>query len=342
VNTDHRYMALAIELARKAEGMTSPNPIVGAVIARNGRIVGRGYHKKAGLPHAEINALRQAGAKTKGATLYVTLEPCDHFGRTPPCADAIIKSGIARVVIAMIDPNPLNNGRGIKKLKSFGIQVEVGLLAEDARAMNRPYIKFITKKMPFVIVKVAQSLDGKIATRTGDSKWISSEDSRRYVHELRGRSDAVMVGANTVKRDDPLLLCRISCGKQPVRVVVSGRSGIPSGAKIFSGALKFPLIVVKPAGRSGKRVDLKKMLMTLAKKGIINILVEGGGELIAGLVKEKLVDRFLVFIAPKIIGGRDAKTAVEGQGVEKIKDALLLKKMSVKMFKEDILIEAEA
>ncbi len=339
MNIGHKYMAIAIALAGKAEGMTSPNPIVGAVIVKNGRIVGRGYHKRAGLPHAETKALRQAGAKAKGATLYVTLEPCDHFGRTPPCTAAIIKSGIKRVVIAMRDPNPANNGNGIKKLNSHGIRTKVGLLAKDAMAMNRPYIKFITKKIPFVTVKVAQSLDGKIATKTGDSKWISSGDSRRYVHELRRIADAVMVGANTVRRDDPLLLSR-SRGKQPVRVIVSGRSSLPSGAKVYSDSYKSPVIIARPCERCGGKVDLNKLLKALAKKDITNILVEGGGELIADLVKNNLVDRFLVFIAPKIIGGRDAKTAVEGNGIEEIKDALRLKNISVKKFKEDILIEA--
>jgi len=340
MNTGNKYMAHAIALAKRAEGMTSPNPIVGAVIVNKGRIVGRGYHKRAGLAHAEINALRQAGARAKGATLYVTLEPCDHFGRTPPCTDAIIKSGIKRVIIAMRDPNPANNGSGVRKLNRHGVKTEVGLLAGHAKEINEPYTKFITKNIPFVTVKVAQSLDGKIATRSGDSRWISSDDSRRYVHELRRRADAVMVGANTVRIDDPLLLSRLSRGKQPVRVIVSGRSGIPSTAKVFSGQDRAPVMVVRPEGRYGKKVNLKKLLSTLARKGITNILVEGGGELIASLLKEKLVDRFLVFIAPTIIGGRDAKTAVGGRGIEKIKDALKLKNISVKRFKEDILIEA--
>ena len=339
-NTDHKYMALAIALAKKAEGMTSPNPVVGAVIVSKGKIVGRGYHKRAGLAHAEINALRQAGAKAKGATLYVTLEPCDHFGRTPPCTAAIIKSGIKRVVIAIKDPNPVNNGSGIRRLNKYGIKTKVGILAKYALEINRPYIKFITKNIPFVTVKVAQSLDGKIATRTGDSRWISSEESRRYVHRLRRMADAVMVGANTVRRDDPLLLSRVSPGKQPVRVIVGGRSALPSGAKVLSGKDKYPVIVVRPDARSGKRVDLNKLLRSLAKSGITNILVEGGGELIASLLEKKLVDRLLVFIAPKIIGGRDAKTAVEGVGIEKIKDAFKLKNISVRRFKEDILIEA--
>ncbi|MDO8536513.1 MAG: bifunctional diaminohydroxyphosphoribosylaminopyrimidine deaminase/5-amino-6-(5-phosphoribosylamino)uracil reductase RibD [Candidatus Omnitrophota bacterium] len=339
---DNKYMSLAISLAKKAEGMTSPNPIVGAILVKDGRIVGRGYHKKAGLPHAEVNALRHAGAKAKGATLYVTLEPCCHFGRTPPCTDAIIKSGVRNVVIAMIDPNPINNGAGVRKLNRHGIKTSVGILSGDARAMNRPYIKFITEGLPFVTVKIAQSLDGKIATRTGDSKWISSEDSRSYVQELRRMADAVMVGANTVRKDDPLLLSRSSRGKQPVRVIISGRSGLPSGAKVFTNSKKFPVIVARPDGHSGKKVNLKELLRRLAKRNITNILVEGGGELVAGLVKRGLVDRFLVFVAPKIIGGRNAKTAVEGDGIENMKDALALKDISVRRFGDDILIEAWA
>jgi diaminohydroxyphosphoribosylaminopyrimidine deaminase/5-amino-6-(5-phosphoribosylamino)uracil reductase len=342
MNIDRKYMSLAITLAKRAMGMTSPNPVVGAIVVKDGIIVGRGYHKKAGLPHAEINALNQAGKRAKGATLYVTLEPCDHFGRTPPCTAAIIRSGIKRVVVAMRDPNPINNGCGIRKLNKHGIKTKVGLLAKDAEAINKPYIKFITKNVPFVTVKVAQSLDGKIATRTGDSRWISSDDSRRYVHELRSMADAVMVGANTVRRDDPLLLSSLSRGKQPVRVVVSGKSGITSHAKVLSTSNEAPVIIVKPSGHSAKKVDLNKLLKSLARIGITNILVEGGGELIAGLVENNLVDKFIVFIAPKIIGGRDAKTPVEGRGIEKIKDALELKNMTVKRFKKDILIEAEA
>lgn len=321
-------MRLAIELAKKAEGKTSPNPAVGAVIVKNNRVVGKGYHKKAGLPHAEINALREAGQKAKGATLYVTLEPCGHYGRTPPCTDAIIKSGIKKVIIAMKDPNPINNGNGIKRLRGNGIKTAAGVLVKEAEAINKPYIKFITKGLPYITVKVAQSLDGKIATRTGDSKWISSEDSRRYVHELRGKVDAVMVGANTVLRDDPLLLSKVS-RKQPVRIIVGGKSGVPRDAKIFSSLDRSPVIVVKSLSEA------------LALKNITHILVEGGGELIASLVEKDLVDRFLIFIAPKIIGGKTAKTAVEGAGISYIRDASNFKIKSIRRFKKDILIEAE-
>ena len=341
MNTKYKYMALAIALAKKAEGMTSPNPIVGAVIVKNGRIVGRGYHKKAGTPHAEINALEAAGAKAKGATLYVTLEPCNHFGRTPPCTDAIIKRKIRKVFIGMRDPNPINDGSGLKKLKRNGIAVNFGILTRESEALNRPYIKYITKRIPYVTVKVAQSLDGKIATRSGDSKWISSGDSRRHVHKLRARSDAIMVGANTFRRDDPSLLSRIPGAKQPLRIIVGGGSKVPKSAKIFYGIKKYPVIFTAPAYGDGKKTDLLKLLKDLAKRGVTNILVEGGGELIASLVEKGLVDRFLVFIAPKIVGGRDAKTAVEGRGIDSIGGALQLKDVSIKRFKEDILIEAE-
>ncbi len=310
---DEKYMRLALVLAKKGEGLTSPNPAVGAVIVKNGRIVGRGYHKKCGLPHAEVNALNEAGDKAKGATLYVTLEPCNHFGRTPPCADAIIRAEIKRVVAAMKDPNPVNNGRGIRKLEKNGIETLCGVLEGEARALNKPFIKFITTGMPYLTVKMAESLDGKIATKTGDSKWISDEDSRRYVRSLRSKSDAVMVGINTFIKDNPTLLGGGANGKQPVRIIVGGRG----------------------------RVDLKNLLKKLGKMGIINILAEGGGELVGSLVEKRLVDRFLFFVAPKIIGGRDAITPVEGDGIRRIDEALILGDMKVRKFKRDILIEAE-
>lgn len=354
------FMRIAIDLAKKAEGKVSPNPIVGAVIVKNGTIVGRGYHRRAGLPHAEVNALHRVGRRAKDATLYVTLEPCDHFGRTPPCTAAIIKSRIKKVVIGMVDPNPINNGRGIKTLKKAGIEVVVGILEGEAKSINRPYIKFITKKMPYITIKIAQSLDGKIATETGDSKWITSEDSRRYVHALRSSVDAVMVGVNTVVKDDPLLISRISKGRQPMRIIVDGRSKTPLNARIFSRVKESPLAIVTikssfktmryesqgaevlMAKGKDDRIDLKDLLRILAKRGISHILVEGGGELIASLIEESLADRFLFFIAPKIIGGRGAISAVGGNGISKIKDAIMLKNMSIKKFAKDILIEAEA
>lgn len=340
MSNDKKYMQLAIDLAKKGEGRTSPNPIVGAVIVKNRRIIGVGYHKKAGMPHAEVNALKAAGKAARGAALYVNLEPCDHFGRTPPCTDAIIKSGIKKVIIGMKDPNPLNNGRGIKKLKNHGIKVITRILEKEAESINKPYIKFITKKMPYITVKVAQSLDGKIAAKTGDSKWISSEDSRRYVHRLRAGADAVMVGANTVLKDDPELLSRVSVCRQPLRVIVDGSRRIPVSAKIFSND-QYPVILASSICGASKRTDLVALMKALAKRGIINIIVEGGGELIAGLIERGMVDKLLIFIAPKVIGGRGAITAVEGTGCARIKDAVNFNIVSVRYFKKDILIEAE-
>ena len=333
-------MHVAINLAKKGEGRTSPNPIVGAVIVKNSRIIGMGYHKKAGMPHAEVNALNAAGKAARGAALYVNLEPCDHFGRTPPCTDAIIKSGIKRVVVGMKDPNPLNNGRGIKKIKSYGIEVTTPVLEKEAESINKPYIKFITKKMPYITVKVAQSLDGKIAAKTGDSKWISSEDSRRYVHRLRARADAIMVGANTVLKDDPELISKVTACRQPVRIIVDGSRRIPVSAKIFSNN-QHPVILASSICGSSKKADLAVLMKALAKLGIINIIVEGGGELIAGLIEKGMVDKLLVFIAPKVIGGRDAITAVEGVGCARVKDAANFNIVNVRYFKKDILIEAE-
>ncbi len=336
---DSKYMRMAIGLAKKAEGMTSPNPLVGAVLVRNGRIVGKGYHKKCGLPHAEVNAIRDAGSKSKGADLYVTLEPCDHFGRTPPCTAAIIDAGVKRVIIGMKDPNSIINGKGIRRLKRAGIKTVTGVLEKEAVSINLPYIKYITTGLPYVTLKMAQSLDGKIATHSGNSKWITSEVARAYVQRLRGKSDAVMVGANTVLNDDPSLLCKIPCQKQPVRVIAGGRAAIPSSAKIFRNADKSKVIIA--VGQSGK-VNLKDLLKKLGKMGLVNILVEGGGELAASLIGEGLVDRYLFFIAPKIIGGRSAVTSVEGRGVGLVKHAAKIKNMRAVVMGRDILIEGYA
>ena len=338
MNIDEKYMRLALDLAKKAEGHTSPNPMVGAVIVKDGRIVGRGYHKRCGSAHAEVNAIKSAGTRARGATMYVTLEPCDHFGRTPPCTDAIIGSGVRKVIAAMKDPNPINAGHGLKKLKRNGIETRVDVLKDEAFLLNKPYIKFITKKMPYVTLKIAESLDGKIAARTGDSKWITSEDTRRYVHKLRAKSDAVMVGANTVISDDPKLLAKGS-SKQPLRIVVCGKRKIPANAKIFLDTKKSSVILAR--SRTG-RVDLKQLLKQLAGLQITNILVEGGGELAASLIESKLVDRFLFFVAPKIIGGREAVTSVEGLGVGRVADAVVLKNFKTRRFKNDILLELEA
>lgn len=363
--SDAGYMKMAIDLAGKAEGMTSPNPAVGAVIVKSGKVVGKGYHKRCGLPHAEVNALNTAGTAARGGTLYVTLEPCCHFGRTPPCVDAIIDRGIKRVVIAMRDPNPLTDGRGIKRLRRAGIEVTVGVMEKEAAAINRPFTKFITKRMPYVTLKMAQSIDGKIATRLGDSRWVTSGDARSYVHSLRRKADAVMVGVETVIADDPELLPRgpRSFGKKTVRVIVDTSLRTPLNSKLLSdrAALsRSPVVMVTTrkapaAGMSacavrgatvliakskGGRVDLRDMLKKLGGMEITDLLVEGGGELAASLIGEGLVDRCIFFIAPKIVGGRDAPTSVEGRGASRMKDALELTDVTVKRFSKDIMIEA--
>lgn len=352
-----RYMARAIKLAKKAEGMTSPNPIVGAVIVKNGRIVGEGYHKKAGSAHAEVNAIRAAGRSARGASIYVTLEPCNHFGRTPPCTDAIIRSGIKEVIVGMRDPNPINDGAGVKKMRRSGINILFGVLEKECLAINGPYVKLITKKIPYVTLKMAQTLDGKIASPSGDSRWITGEDSRRYVHQMRSRFDAVMVGSNTVMKDDPVLLSKIRGSKQPIRIIVGGTSDMPASLKIFKTAGRsgvivahvrreivktYPHIQYLACRSKNGRVDLKDMLERLACRGIMNILAEGGGELAWSLIKDGLADKFLFFIAPKIMGGKASLTSVEGQGVNKAADAFRLKNVKVRRFKEDILIEAES
>jgi len=336
---DRGYMNLAIGLAKKAEGMTSPNPLVGAILVKASRVAGKGYHKRCGLPHAEVNAIRDAGSKARGADLYVTLEPCDHFGRTPPCTAAIIKAGIKRVIIGMKDPNPVNNGRGIARLKRAGIKITTGILEKEAIAINLPYIKYIKTGLPYVTLKMAQSIDGKIATRSGDSRWITSESARAYVQRLRGKVDAVMVGANTVLKDDPSLLCKIPGRKQPVRVIAGGRKPLSPSAKVFRNRDKSKVIIA--LGPKGK-VDLKDLLKKLGKMGLVNILVEGGGELAASLIKDGLIDRYLFFIAPKIVGGRNAVTSVEGEGVMLMKDAIEMKDMKAVTLGRDILIEGYA
>ncbi len=354
------FMNMALKLAKKARGRTSPNPLVGAVVVKNGRVVGSGFHEKAGKPHAEIVALNQAGGEAKGAVLYVTLEPCTHFGKTPPCVDKIIQSGIKEVVVGMIDPNPVNNGRGIDILRRCGMKVTVGVLESELREMNSFFIKYITTKMPFLTVKIAQSLDGKIATKTGESKWITSEKSRVYSHRIRGRYDAVMVGVNTILRDNPRLDAWFS-KTQPVKVVVDSQLSTPEKANIFANKsavvivtlptgpgqetenrkiLSVQAVILEVKEKSGQ-VNLKDMLRKLAHKGIINIFVEGGGTLIGSLFDEGLVDRVLFFISPKIIGGKDALSSVMGKGVSRLGQAIKLRNMAVRRFGEDILVEGD-
>ena len=360
---DKKFMNLALELAKSGLGNTSPNPAVGAVIVKNNRIVGQGYHKKAGGPHAEIFALRQARGKTKGATLYVTLEPCSHFGKTPPCTKEIIESRIKNIFVSMVDPNPLNNGRGIRELRNKGIKVKVGLLRDEAEKLNEAFIKLVTKKTPLVTVKIAQSLDGKIATYTGNSKWISGAKSRNYVQRLRAQNDAIMVGINTVLKDNPRLTYRgpILRKNRPIKIVLDPYLKIPLEAKILSESLTIPtiiatsrkapltkvkiledmgIIVMKIEGKNSL-ISLKSLMKKLAQLEITSLLIEGGGETIASAFQEKIVDKVLFFLAPKIIGGRTAITSCEGEGIDRINKAIKLEKMEVKRIGQDLLIEAQ-
>jgi len=355
---DEYYMKMALGLAEKGLGRTNPNPVVGAVLVKNGRVISTGYHKGAGLAHAEIEALDRAGRKAKGATLYVNLEPCSHFGRTPPCVDRIIKEGIKRVVIGMRDPNPLVNGKGIAELKRHGIEVKDGVLEKEARNINRIFASYVTKKRPFVTIKVAQSMDGKIATYTGDSKWVTNEESRKFVHKLRSEADAVLVGVNTVIKDDPLLTARaFKAKRQPLRIVLDSALKIPMKSRIIKTgpgrvviattqkapgrkkeALEKKGVIVLPLKEDRGKVDLQALLLSLAKRGVSHLLVEGGGNVAAGFVERNLADEILFFISPKIIGGKDAVTSIEGRGIERVAQAVRLNDVNVERFGEDILV----
>ena len=360
-------MQMALSLAAKGQGGTRPNPMVGAVVVRAGRVVGAGYHRKAGQPHAEIRALRRAGARARGATLYVSLEPCAHTGRTPPCTEAIAAAGIRRVVAAMIDPNPKNRGRGIRRLKAHGIRTSVGLLEKEAQGLNRVFVTWMTAGRPFVTVKVAQSLDGKIATRTGSSRWISGPAARAWAHRLRGQVDAILVGIETVLKDKPRLTVRISPtmslskGERnaPVKVILDSHLRTPPAARIFGS--RTPVIIATTArasksreaqlhragaeilrlpGRAG-RVDLRPLLRRLAAREISHLLIEGGGQVIASAFEAGAVDRLACIIAPTIIGGRDAPTAVEGTGVKLLNAAVRLGNVHVHPLGKDLLVTAD-
>ena len=356
------FMECALSLAGLALGYTSPNPAVGAVVVRDGVVVGLGHTQPLGSVHAEIMALRQAGSRAKGATMYVTLEPCCHHGRTPPCTQAIIDAGIAEVHMALIDPNPLVSGKGLKMLEKAEIKTFVGQCEEGVQEINEGYIKFITTGMPFVIAKFAMSLDGKIATQNGDSKWISGEESRKFVYYLRHIVDAVMVGANTVVADDPQLSARGCSGKggktklQPLRVIVDGKGRTPLSARIFEEPGKTLVAVAKPLNAKAAEgfrktgaeivelpaekdvIDLGELLRLLGKREVTSVLVEGGSGLFGSLFDRGLVDKVLAFISPIIIGGDGAKSAVGGNGVNTVVEALRLNRVKIIEFGDDILI----
>ena len=357
---DRDYMQMALELAARAMGRTSPNPMVGAVLVRDGTVVGSGFHARAGTPHAEVLALREAGEKSRGSTLYVTLEPCCHHGRTGPCSEAVIEAGVARVVAAMTDPNPLVAGKGLSRLKSAGLEVAAGLMQDEARKLNEVFIKFITTGEPFVIMKAAISLDGKIATHTGDSRWITGPQAREYGHRLRDRYDTIMVGVNTVLADNPSLTTRLpEGGRDPVRLVLDSMARTPPESRLINGSSPAPAIIVT-GGRAPRdrvagleqagaevvalpgedgRVDLKALARYLAEREITSLLIEGGGEVHASALASGIVDKVAWFIAPMLIGGRRAPGPLAGEGPENISQAVPLDRVSVSRLGNDLLIE---
>lgn len=355
------FMQIAIELAKKGRGMVEPNPLVGAVIVKDNRIVGKGYHKAFGLSHAEVNAINDAGPACKDATLYVSMEPCAHFGKTPPCVDAIKQAGIIRVFFAVYDPNPITAHNGIKALKEAGIEAIGGVLEDKARDLNAPFFKLMTDKMPYVIAKWAMSLDGKIATRAGDSQWISCEKSRAYVHRLRGLMDGIIVGIGTVLVDDPLLTCRAKLAKRrPKRIVIDSKALLPLNSRLINTINEAEVFVATTYSAPEERirqlesagckiirvnsddnglVDLNQALRELGNLQLTNVLVEGGSRIFGSLFDNNLVDKVLIFISPKIIGGVNAPSPVMGKGVFKVSEAIKFDKISVKGCDHDIVIE---
>lgn len=355
--SDKEYMKIALELAKTAKGKTNPNPMVGAVIVKDGVIVGSGLHRKAGEPHAEVHAFQMAGEHAKGATLYVTLEPCSHYGKTPPCANLVKSSGVRRVVVATKDPNPQVAGRGIQIIKDAGIEVEVGVLEEEARRLNERFIHNMQTKRPFVISKFAMTLDGKIATHTGHSKWISGEQSRLSVHYLRNEVDAILVGIGTVLADNPSLTTRIPGvkGKNPIRVILDRNLRIPLDANVLNTDIADTIIVtstnadpMKIAELEKRNVtmiyctsvdeglDLREVMEELYKRNIMDVLLEGGSEINTSFLRAGLIDKFIVYIAPKVLGGRNSKTPFTGPDVDLIDESFPIEFDSVEKSGEDL------
>ena len=354
--TGQDYMKRALELAKKGAGHTSPNPMVGCVVVKDGRIVTEGYHERYGEFHAERNALTRCEEDLTGAEMYVTLEPCCHQGNTPPCTDIIIERSIGKVYVGSMDSNPKVAGKGVKILQEHGIEVETGVLEKECLALNEIFFYYITTGMPYVAMKYAMTLDGKIASCTGDSKWVTGETARHHVHELRKQYSAILAGIGTVLADDPMLNCRIEEGVDPVRVVCDSSLRIPLSSQLVKTAGDIPVIVAYAkenpekekallqagvelisAGRDG-RVDLAVLMRELGKRKIDSVLVEGGGAIHGSLLKSGLVQKIFCYLAPKLIGGREAGSPVEGDGFSRMKDALPVKEMEILPLGEDICI----
>ena len=355
---DEKYMRLAMQLAGNAIGRTSPNPLVGAVIVKDNRVVGCGWHRKAGTPHAEVHALNQAGELAQGADVYVTLEPCAHYGKTPPCAKALVEAKVKNVYGGLLDVNPKVAGKGFKILEDAGIHVEYGFLQDELRKQNEVFFKWIEHKKPFVVLKAAMTLDGKIATATGQSKWITNETSRAYGYKLRDIYDGIMVGINTVIEDNPMLTARVDGGKNPIRIVVDSSLRIDINANVVQDKSAKTIVATTDKADKDKilklqaqdvdvivvdkdendKVDIEKLLDILGQQNICSILVEGGATLSGSFVAKKLVDKVYFFIAPKIVGGKEAKTPVAGTGILNLQEALALKDIQIEKLEEDILI----
>ncbi|MEK6201881.1 MAG: bifunctional diaminohydroxyphosphoribosylaminopyrimidine deaminase/5-amino-6-(5-phosphoribosylamino)uracil reductase RibD [Desulfobulbaceae bacterium] len=364
VEQDHSFMRLALKEARKGRGRTSPNPCVGAVVVRDQTVIATGYHKKAGTPHAEIHALRKAGESARGATLYVTLEPCNHVGRTPPCTRAIVASGIRRVVVGMEDPNPLVDGSGNRYLQAQGIEVVSGVLAAQCRLLNRPFIKYITQGLPWVVMKAGMSLDGRISYQPEQSGWLTGPASSRKVHRLRDRFDAILVGSSTVKVDDPALTTRLEQGRgrDPIRVILDTHLNIPETARllhldssaptwIFCGSEVSPekrdkfsntgKVVIHQVGCGADgRVDLLQVLKILAREGVVSLLVEGGATIHGAFLRQQLVDHVNLFIAP-IFAGSSGAPVVDGMNVAASDDAVRLHNVRYSRLGQDVMVEGD-
>ena len=339
---DEKYMAMAIELAKKGYGYTAPNPVVGAVIVKDGCMIGQGYHEKYGEPHAERNALASCTQSPKGATIYVTLEPCCHHGKQPPCTEAILQAGISRVVTGSGDPNPLVGGKGIQILKDHGIQVREHVMKEKCDALNQAFFHYIQTGRPYVTMKYAMTIDGKIAAYTGASKWVTGEEARHHVHEQRKKNTAIMVGIGTVLADDPMLNCRIEGGRDPVRIICDTHLKMPVTSKIVKTAKDIPTIIACcTADEELQRHYREAGCKIFLKEKIDSILLEGGGTLNWAALNAGIVQKIQAYIAPKIFGGTTAKTPVEGIGVEVPDQAFLIKNRTIRLLGEDLLVEGD-
>ena len=358
--TDIEYMRYALELARKGCGWVNPNPMVGAVIVKDGEIMGEGFHEKYGQYHAERNALNSCNQSAKGATLYVTLEPCCHYGKTPPCTEAIIENGISRVVIGSSDPNPLVAGNGIRLLQNHGIEVVAGVLKEECDSLNEVFFHFIKTRTPYVVMKYAMTMDGKIATNTGKSKWITGEAARQRVHEDRHRYSAIMVGIGTILSDDPMLTCRLQNRKNPVRIICDTHLRTPITSNVVATAFQAKTVICTACTDSKKHkayldegceiitlpiknghIDLNILMTELGKKNIDSILLEGGSTLNWSALESGIVNKVQAYIAPKLFGGNDSKSPIGGAGLDDPKDAFRLINPKVTCYDDDILIESE-